>query len=280
MTIKLLIIDPQVDFMDAQGSALPVTGATEDMNRMAAFIAKHGNKLDSIDVTLDSHHELDIAHPAMWRDENGKMPDSFTLIWSKDIKAGIWTPILANQKLPILGGLTVKQYTIAYTEFLESTGKKVLCIWPAYCRIGTPGHNVQETLMAELLNWGRKNSATVDFTVKGTSPWTEHYGALMAEKPLASDPTTSLNTRLLETLAEADVIPVGGEASSHCIMTTVDQIADNIGDEHIRKFHLFTDCMSPVGAVPGFDFPVLAQEWLNRMKDRGMTLTTSTDFLS
>ncbi len=82
-------------------------------------------------------------------------------------------------------------------------------------------------------------------------------------------------------LAEADMVAVAGEASSHCVLKTVQQIADNIGDAHVKKFHLLRDCMSPVPAVPGGpDFPKIAETFLRDMKRRGMAITTSTDFLS
>ena len=55
----LLLIDPQNDFMDIQGATLPVTGANDDMKRVAAFIDRLGSKLFDIHVTLDSHHVCD-----------------------------------------------------------------------------------------------------------------------------------------------------------------------------------------------------------------------------
>ncbi len=74
---------------------------------------------------------------------------------------------------------------------------------------------------------------------------------------------------------------IGGEASSHCVKNTVVQIAENIGSQHVTKFHLLTDCMSPVGAVPGADFPVIAKAWLAEMKSKyGMTLISSDQFLA
>ena len=65
------------------------------------------------------------------------------------------------------------------------------------------------------------------------------------------------------------------------MLKTVTQIADHIGDEHIKKFHLFRDCMSPVPAIPNVvNFPAIAEQFLRDMQSRGMTVTTSTDFLS
>jgi hypothetical protein len=52
--IELLIVDPQVDFMDLPGSQLPVPGATRDMARLAAFDPGNIGKLHLLgDCTSD-----------------------------------------------------------------------------------------------------------------------------------------------------------------------------------------------------------------------------------
>lgn len=287
MNVHLLIIDPQVDFMDSKGSALPVPGANDDMTRLAAMIGRVGGKLNDIHVTLDSHRIIDIAHPALWRDQNGDQPDPFTIISVDDIKAGIWRPRNENVKVGDLGGKTIGQYVLWYAEKLATDGNYPLMIWPPHCLIGTLGHTIQEDLMKSLIAWESKRFASVDFVTKGTNVWTEHYGALQAEVPMASDPSSGLNTGLLEILASADIVVVAGQALSHCVKATVTQIADNIGEEHIKKFHILTDCSSPVPAVTDsasgdvlVDFPAIAKEWLREMEGRGMTLTTSTEFLA
>ena len=58
--------------------------------------------------------------------------------------------------------------------------------------------------------------------------------------------------------------------------------AENIGDKHLTKFHLMTNGMSPVPAIPNVvDFPAIAQSFLNEMKSKyGMTLTTTEAFLA
>jgi len=170
--------------------------------------------------------------------------------------------------------------TLAYAENLESTPSNYkICVWPAHCLIGTWGHNVHEVLNDALQRWCDSEFANVDYVTKGSNPFTEHYGALMAEVPDANDPSTSLNTNFLEQLANADIIAVAGEASSHCVLTTVKQIAENIGDEHLKKFHILQDCMSPVGALPGLDFPAIAKAFFTEMEKKGMILTDSQNFL-
>lgn len=271
LKFHLVVIDPQQDFADSPGSTLPVTGANKDMCRVADLIDRVGNKLTDVHVTLDSHHLIDVAHPAMWRNENGEEPAPFTLISANDLKAGIWTP----------RRMGLRNRMIRYTETLEAAGQYMLMVWPPHCLIGSPGHAVQPDLFAALSRWEKREFANVHYVTKGTNVFTEHYGALMAEVPDPSDPSTQLNTDFLNMLAEADIVAIAGEALSHCVKATVTQIADNIGEEHIRKLHILTDCTSPVPQTGnGPDFPKIAKDWLRKMEDRGLTLTTSLDFLS
>lgn len=271
LKVHLLIIDPQNDFMDSPGSTLPVPGANDDMDRLAGLIRRVGPKLDDIHVTLDSHRVIDVSHRGMWRDQDGNEPAPFTLIFAKDIENGVWAPRNPAYRKRLLD----------YCRTLESTpGNYAHLIWPDHCLIGTPGAAVQTNLFAALEAWERKEFANVDYVTKGTNVFTEHFGALMAEVPDPEDPSTQLNTSLLEVMQEADIIGVAGEALSHCVLRTVNQIAQNIGDDHIKKFHIITDCTQPVPQGPGTpDFPAIARDWLQQMQSQGMTLTTADDFL-
>jgi nicotinamidase-related amidase len=270
--VHLLVVDPQNDFCDLAGAALPIPGATADMERLAALINQVGHKLKAIHVTLDSHRLIDIAHPAWWRDQNGQKPKPFTMISAGDIEVGIWTP-----RNPAF-----RTRTLQYAHDLESAPDHYkIFVWPPHCLIGTWGHNVHAALNDALQKWSDEQYVLVDYMTKGTNPCTEHYGALMAEVPDPNDPSTGLNTAFLNTLIEADIVLVAGEASSHCVLKTVKQIAANIADQQLKKFHLLRDCMSPVPAQPGGpDFPKIAQAFFHDMKDQGMTITTSTDFLA
>jgi len=268
--IHLLVIDPQNSFCDIPGAELPVPGANDDMNRLAILIGRIGRKLEDIHVTLDSHRLVDIAHPVWWRDQAGNSPNHFTLISAADVKIGRWTTRIPG----------FRQRSLEYLETLERDGKYLLCIWPPHCLIGTSGHNVHQGLNEALQKWSEENFAMVDYVTKGSNPWTEHYGAMQAEVPDPADPGTALNANFLQMLSEADIVLVAGEALSHCIKATVDQIADNIGSEHIKKFFILTDCCSSIPAVPGGpDFPKISQQWLKEMEKRGMTLVKSTDFM-
>lgn len=284
--VHLVIVDPQNDFMGNDDGlpyavslkdgtfltvSLPVKGAVSDMRRLAKLINRVGPRLDDIHVTLDSHRVIDVAHAGMWVDSNGKPPAPFTLIRHDDIVNGIWQP-----RNP-----AYRKRMLDYTKALESGGNYLLIIWPEHCLIGTWGHNVQVDLMKVLAKWEKTELANVDYVVKGTNPFTEHYGALMAEVPDPDDPSTQLNLDFIKILQDADIVAIAGEASSHCVKATVEQVAKNIGDEHLKKIHLLTDCMSPVPAAPGTpDFPAIADQFLKEMAAKGMKLVKSTEFLA
>ena len=286
LSVHLVIVDPQNDFMGTDfgspycvgfadgtniSAALPVQGAVSDMKRVATLLGRIGPRLDDVHVTLDSHRVIDVAHPGFWMDTKGNHPSPFTLIRHDDVANGIWNP-----RNP-----AYRQRMLSYTKTLESGGHYLLLIWPEHCLIGTWGHNVQVDLMQALATWERKELANIDFVVKGANPFTEHYGGMVAEVPDPEDPATQLNMELISILQQADIVAIAGEASSHCVKATVEQIADNIGDEHIKKIHLLTDCMSPVASAPGTpDFPTIAKEFLQVMQGRGVTLVKSTDFLA
>lgn len=290
LKVHLFIVDPQNDFMGnddgtpyfqkfADGtevvSTLPVKGAVSDMKRAAQLVDRVGKRLDDIHVTLDSHRVIDVAHPFFWRDENGRPPAPMaTMIFEDDIRSGIWLP----------RNLNLRKRMIDYTHTLELVPIELgyrLLIWNEHCRVATWGHNVQKDLMEALIRWERSEYANVNYVTKGSNPYTEHYGGLMAEVPDPDDPSTQLNTGLIQILQDADIVGFLGEASSHCVRATVMQVANNIGEEHLKKFHLITDCMSPVPAIPGVtpDFPAIAQAFLDDMRSRGMILVKADDFL-
>ncbi len=78
MRDSLLIIDPQNDFCDQPGAALPVPGAMADMVRLAGFIAARSTGLHDILATLDSHAHVGIERPTFWQSADGSPVEPFT----------------------------------------------------------------------------------------------------------------------------------------------------------------------------------------------------------
>jgi nicotinamidase-related amidase len=264
MKVHLLIIDPQMDFCSPHGS-LYVKGADGDMDRLSQMVERNKNKLDDIHVTLDSHRLFDIAHPAYWVNSNGKNPNPFTIINPEDIENGTWAPAVPS----------LFKRSLEYVRALKKSGRYALCIWPVHCRIGTEGHNIYPNLMSALTEW-EKAPGMVDMVTKGSNPYTEHYSAVLAEVPDPEDPSTQLNTDLIKTLKDADMVAIAGEASSHCVANTVRDIANNFGDDsYIQKLVFLKDASS---AVTGFEN--LEKSFLDEMIKRGMKISSTKEFLA
>ena len=85
---KLLVIDPQNDFLDQTGAALPVPGACADIERTAAFITANAKRLQTVLITLDSHPEIAIERPGFWKDTHGDLVTPFTTITRQAVLTG------------------------------------------------------------------------------------------------------------------------------------------------------------------------------------------------
>jgi nicotinamidase/pyrazinamidase len=260
--LQFLIIDAQNDFVDPKGS-LYVPGAEGDAERLVKLIDRLGSKISDIHATLDSHHYVDIAHPVFWKDSSGNHPDPFTIITKDDVENGTWTTMHPG----------FAQRAKDYVTTLEQNGRYPLCIWPPHTLIGSWGYAVYPAIFEAFLRW-EKNFAMVDYVTKGSNFWTEHYSAVQADVPDPQDPGTMLNTQLIQILQDADLIVLSGQALSHCLANTVRDIADNFGEENIKKLVLLEDTTS---SVPGFEN--LGTQFVGDLRARGMQVTTSDKFL-
>jgi nicotinamidase/pyrazinamidase len=265
------MIDPQNDFCIPTGpggekGALVVPGAAEDMKRLAAFINKNKTRITQIHCTLDSHQSAHIAHPLFWINAKGEHPTFYTIITSSDTKNGVW--MTSNPRL--------RSYGEHYTDELEKHGRYQLMIWPPHCRIGTWGHGLVPEVSEALTNWeieAWNHLRKIDFVAKGSNVLTEHYSGVQADVPDDNDPTTGLNTALIDTLAEADEIPLTGEALSHCLAFTVRDIAKNFGADNIKKFVLLQDTCSNV-----YNCEDKGRAFVKEMVAQGMRVSTSKDW--
>ena len=258
--IDLIIIDPQQDFCDPDG-ALFVRGADEDMKRLTAMVNRLRSKLSFIHVTLDSHHFFDVAHPIYWKDSNGQHPNPSTTISADDVENGVWAPTHSG----------LYKRSLEYVKTLEKNGRYPLRIWPPHCLIGSANYAVVPELFEELKAWEQERISIVNYVIKGSNPFTEHYSAVCADCPDPQDPSTQINTRFIEILAEADTILVAGEAGSHCVSETMTDIFNNFSDQKcIEKIVLLTDAMSP---IPGFEQK--QDEFIKKAASRGAKISTT-----
>jgi len=265
MNTQLLIIDPQNDFCDLPPAAcaadvrpsLPVAGAHADMQRLAGWVQREGARLDAITITLDSHQRYDIAHPVFWQDSAGAPPAPFTAITAAQVRAGQWLPQDGQLVARVLG----------YLDALEAQGRYTHMVWPLHCEVGSWGHGIHADVFAACARWQEARQHAVCHVFKGLNPLTEHYSALQAEVPDRSDPATLLNAALLARLAQAQLLIIAGEASSHCVRATVEHLVQHLPHNTPQRLVLLQDAMSPVAG-----FEAVHTEFLATMQARGLRL--------
>lgn len=234
---KLLIVDPQNDFCDIPGAALPVAGAGADMQRLADFIAN--TVLDGITVTLDSHPSVAVERTTFWKTADGSAPAAFTFVTGDDVASG--------KLLPRDASLTPK--VTAMLAQLAQAGRAGLVVWPVHCVTGTWGHNIVAPLAEQLARWEFTQQRAVRKVLKGEYPLTEHFGVFEADAPDADVASTQFNTALAAELTTGvDTLFVAGEAGSHCVASSVDQLMRYVDRSGARRprIVLLRDCMSPV----------------------------------
>lgn len=278
----LFVIDPQNDFVLPTGT-LPVPGAVDDMTRLATFVKRTSQKLAAIHVTMDSHRRTDISHPLWWVGRDGKHPEINIaqgkypiLVTEDDVVNGTWNCALFGRKaLPGGQFQSIADYTLGYLRKLKADGKFPHVVWPEHCLIGTAGNNVCDVLMEALHEFESRPGRMVNYVTKGSNPFSEHFSVFRAQVPDPSDPSTQMNKQLADILQTADHVYIAGEAKSHCVASSIYDLADHLGDDsYLTKMTLLTDCMSN---VPTFE--AQGEKFVADMVKRGMNVAKSTDVL-
>jgi len=254
------VTTPNIDFI-RDGGSLFVPGADEDCIRLANMITRLERQITKIHVTLDSHQEVDIAHPVFWRDSSGNHPAPFTIISRDDVEQARY--VTTNPAF-------LKRAT-EYVQALDDNKRFPLCIWPPHCIIGSEGYGIEDNVSNAIRQWGKNRFNTVDFVTKGSNPWTEHYSAIKADVPDPSDPTTLVNSGFVNTVDQADTILITGQALSHCVNNTVTDLISEFGAESVDKIVLLRDTCSN---VPGFE--AMGDEFITRASALGMKVDSST----
>ena len=231
----LLLIDMQNDFCHPEGS-LYVPGAEEDAKRVAAFIRNNAGQISHITMTQDNHQVKDISHPSFWVDEHGRYPEPLTRISSDDIIKGKWQARFQQD------------HAHQYIHKLEEQGDYPHTIWPEHCLEGSFGAAGNQQVMESVADWARDQGKFYELVRKGTNPYTEHFGALKANVPIAGEPETQLNEDLVARLRGFDRIFLAGEARTHCVAYTLRQL--NAFEDIVSKITILEDGMSN---IPGFE---------------------------
>ena len=292
--LHLLLIDVQRDFCFPEGTLYvggrSGRGAIDDSDRVARFIYQNLDLLTEVTCTLDTHFPYQIFFPSFWLDGNDRPLGPHREITTDDIRKGTVKPNPAvtwwvcNGDYPWL----LRQVEF-YCSELEKTGKYKLYLWPPHCLLGGDGHAlagvVQEARLFHAFVRGSKNW----IEVKGGNPLTENYSVLAPEVLMRHDgqPLAQRNAPFIKTLLDADAVIIAGQAASHCVKSSIDDLLSEIRARDAKlasRVYILADCMSavtvPDASRPGsflFDFTPQAEAALQRFAAEGMNVVRSTD---
>ena len=253
----LLLVDVQNTFC-IPGFELFVAGrsgsaAVDDNRRLCAFVYRNLRSITQIISTMDTHRAMQIFHPVALVDERGTHPAPYTLVSAEEVERGAWrvSPelCLALGRDPDLA----QRHLLHYARALEKSGRHRLTIWPYHSLLGGIGHALVSALEEAVFFHSLARSAQAEFEVKGSSPLSEHYSALGPEVVAGPDgePIAGRNTALVERLLGFDAVLIAGQAKSHCVVWTVEDLLKDAAARGLAgKVYLLDDCTSPV-VVPG-----------------------------
>ena len=72
------------------------------------------------------------------------------------------------------------------------------------------------------------------------------------------------------------MVIIAGEAKSHCVRSTVMDLANAMPSHQIGKFLFLDDCSSSVPAIPGGpDFPAIGESFVRDLAAQGMRVALS-----
>jgi nicotinamidase-related amidase len=284
--VRLLLIDVQNTFclpdFELFVGGRSGRGAIEDNIRLCEFIYRNLGEIDQIIATLDTHHLHQIFHPIFWIDENGEHPTpAVTTISPEDVKVGKWR---VNPDFGDESPEQLQAYALHYVQQLSDGGKYPLIIWPYHAMLGGIGHALVPAVEEAIFFHGIARTSQASFSIKGDRTLTENYSALAPEvfTNQFGDRIASKNDSLIQHLLSSDKLIIAGQAQSHCVAWTVNDLLTEINaidPQLARKVYLLCDCTSPV-VIPGVvDYTAQANAAYQRFADAGMNIIKSTDNL-
>ncbi len=258
-------------------------GATSDSERIAAFLYRHLDRVTQVVLTLDTHTAAQIFHPLFWVDAAGEHPAPHTVITLADVESGRWrvNPELAPAVAP-RAGFDVAAWARHYARRLAEGGKYPLVVWPYHSMVGGIGHALVSAVEEAVFFHAIARQSPTRVEVKGQNALTENYSVLRPEvmEDASGTPIDSPNRALVDHLLSFDTVVIAGEAKSHCVEWTVEDLLAEIRARDARlarKIVLLDDCSSPV-VVPGVaDFTDAAEAASARFAAAGMRRALSTD---
>jgi nicotinamidase-related amidase len=281
----LLLVDMQNTFC-TPGFELFVagrsgTGAVDDTRRLCDFLYRNLGVVTKAVVTLDTHQAFQIFHAPFLVDEGGRHPDPYTLVTLEDVAGGRWRASVDTAASLGLDAEAAAEHLRSYVAALASGGKYALTIWPFHALLGGIGHALVSEVEEALFFHATARYSQTRFEVKGRSPLTEHYSALgpEVERGPQGDALGERNAALIDHLSTYDAVIVAGQAKSHCVAWTVEDLLEDV-PEIASRLYLLEDCSSAV-VVPGaVDYTEEADGAFTRFAEAGVHVVRSTEPLT
>ncbi|BAU63066.1 hypothetical protein STA3757_04210 [Stanieria sp. NIES-3757] len=285
--VCLLLIDVQntfclPDFELFVGGASGM-GAVEDNVRLCEFIYRNLNVITEIIPTIDTHTAMQIFHPIFWLDQLGNHPEPATMISLEDVETGRWRVNSAIAYSLTNGDYErLEKYALHYVRKLSEEGKYPLTIWFYHSMLGGIGHALVSAVEEAIFFHNIARNSQTLFELKGSNPLTENYSVLSPEvlTDAEGQPIAYKNKKLIKKLLNFDAVIVAGQAKSHCVAWTIDDLLTEIKtiDNNLaKKIYLLEDCTSSV-LIPGIiDFTDQADAAFQRFANAGMNIIKSTE---
>lgn len=258
------------------------TGAIDDNRRLCEFIYTNIEVITQICPTMDTHQIMQIFHSIYLINDKGEHPAPFTLVSEEDVRKGIWkfNPTLSYSFQ--ISESYGERHLLHYSKKLKEGGKYDLTIWPYHGMLGGIGHALVSAVEEAIFFHGVVRYSQPDFHVKGDRPFTEHYSVLgpeVLEGP-QGEPIGQKSDKFFNKLLQFDAVVIAGQAKSHCVAWTIDDLLEDILAQDrrlVEKVYLLEDCTSPV-VVPGFtDYTEQANAVFRKFADAGMHIVSSVD---
>jgi len=258
------------------------TGAIDDNRRLCEFIYRNLDIITQICPTMDTHQAMQIFHSIYLVNDKGEYPAPFTLISREDVERAVWkfNPMLCYS-LQVTEDYG-QQHLLHYTKKLKEGGKYDLTVWPYHAMLGGIGHALVASVEEAIFFHCISRYSQPDFHVKGDRPLTEHYSVLgpeVLEGP-EGEQIAQKSEKFFRKLLQFDAVIIAGQAKSHCVAWTIDDLlADILAQDRrlVEKVYLLEDCASPV-VIPGvIDYTDPADAAFQRFADAGMHVVRSTD---
>ncbi|MEM3906595.1 MAG: isochorismatase [Nitrososphaerota archaeon] len=256
-------------------------GAVDDNKRLCRFIYRNLTNISQIVLTLDTHQVFQIFHSVFLVDENGRHPEPYTLITTEDVRAGRWRISPEACRTLRISREYADRYLLHYVETLERGSKFRLTVWPYHTLLGGVGHALVPSVEEAVFFHSIARSCQPIMRIKGNNPLTEHYSALSPEVRSGPDGELigALDVELINYLAGFDAIIIAGQAKSHCVAWTVEDLQKNFMDIEpslLNKIYLLEDCTSPVVVKDAVDYTEFAETMFRKFEKSGMHIVRST----